>query len=50
MDNNEHYASLYRRMFPHKDKLDEIKRVIKWDLFRPILNGLFKGRELADPR
>ena len=26
-DNDEHYyAALYRRKFPHKDKLDEIKK------------------------
>ena len=49
MNDDEHYAALYCSKFPNKDKLDEIKRIIKWDLFRPILNGLFKGTEVGRP-
>ena len=39
MNNGEYYTELYRRNFPNKDKLDEIKRVINWEVFRPILNA-----------
>jgi hypothetical protein len=35
MDDDEYYAALYLRKFLHKDKLDEIKWIIKWNLFRP---------------
>ncbi|MCL4344024.1 MAG: hypothetical protein JRN10_02095 [Nitrososphaerota archaeon] len=45
MDDSEHYETLYRSEFHHKDKLDEIKKMVKWDRFRPILNSLFKGTE-----
>lgn len=37
MNDDEYYATLYLRKFPHKDKLDEIRGIIKWDLFRPVL-------------
>ncbi len=43
------YARLYREKFPHGDRLDEIKRLIKWDLFRPALNGLFKDTKVGRP-
>ena len=49
MNNGEYYAELYRRNFPNKDKLDEIKRVIDWEVFRPILNGLFKDTLVGRP-
>jgi IS5 family transposase len=49
MDDNEHYAVLYRGKFPHKDKLDKIRGIIKWDLFRAILNGFFKDTQVGRP-
>ena len=49
MNDDEYYAALYRRKFPHKDKLDEIRGIIKWDLFRPIVNGLFKDTQVGRP-
>jgi hypothetical protein len=49
MNDDEYYAALYRRKFPHKDKLDGLRGIIKWDLFRPILNGLFEDTEVGRP-
>ncbi len=43
------YARLYRGKFPHGDRLDKIKRLIKWVMFRPVLNGLFKDTKVGRP-
>ncbi len=40
MNESNYYRELYKSNFPHKDKFDEIKKVIKWDLFRSQLESL----------
>jgi len=42
MNESNYYRELYKSNFPHKDKLDEVKRLIDWEVFSPILSGLFK--------
>ncbi|MGC9178509.1 MAG: hypothetical protein ACP5G6_08935 [Conexivisphaera sp.] len=43
----EHYRKLYREIFPGGERLNELKKVVDWEAFRPILEGLFKDSEVG---
>ncbi|MGC9145994.1 MAG: transposase [Nitrososphaeria archaeon] len=49
MNESNYYRELHKSKFPHKYKLDEVKRLIDWEVLRPILNGLFKDTLVGRP-
>ncbi|HEU16763.1 MAG TPA: hypothetical protein ENO38_03725 [Nitrososphaeria archaeon] len=43
-DAREHYRELYREIFPGGERLNELKGIVDWEAFRPVLENNFAYR------